>query len=1328
MAEDNSEVTEARVADVSQARLPLAVVGIGVGAASLPSLQQLAAHLENGMGITVLVAVHQDDGLSVDKVLDTLGRASPLPTRIATDGQRLEPDAIYVGGQNDLIEIEDDHLRVRPAQEPRSHRGTIDSLLISIAEHAHERAVAVILAELGSDGTAGMTALKKFGGLAIAELSESSETPESSDAGPAPASAEWVGPSPVADLHLPAERIGREIVRYARSLAEAEATGADQRIDEKLEAQVKQITTILRNVTGHDFHGYKRGTFIRRVHRRIQVLQVEGVEEYIAKLRADPQEVRNLFQDLLIGVTRFFRDPAEFDALERELPRLFEGKGPEDTFRVWVLGCATGEEAYSIAILLREHMATLSRPPEVQIFATDLDSRALGLARAGRYADTISQHIRPDRLARWFVREGNTYCVVKELREICIFSPHNIVKDAPFSRIDILSCRNLLIYLNSDLQNRVIPLFHFALKPGGLLFLGSSENVTRHPKLFVPVDRKNRLFKRQETATRLVPDFPLTPRIRSSALPELDPPPPGPKLTQAISRQAETIAERYAPAFVVVDGHGDVLHFSGRTGRYIEPSPGSPTLNLANLAHRDLRLDVRSAIARAVETQERVEVPRLILRQDDRSFGVTIVVEPISGGDTSAFVVVFQDLGELSADTAYDGERTSVDEHVSRLEAELRVTREPLQATIEEQESTNEELKSSNEEYQSINEEMQSANEELETSKEELQSVNEELQTVNGELAHRVSELGRINSDLKNLLESTQIATVFFDNDLRVRNFTPASTDVFHLLETDVGRPLDHVVSRVSYPELQQDLRRVLKTLVPVERQVSDANGERHFAARVLPYRSVDNYINGAVVTFTNLTEVYRAQQAQRESEERFRAFVTTSSDAIYRVSPDWKQLLYLDGRDFLPSTDKPSDKWMDIYVVPEDRERLRAAIDDAVAHRKMFVLEHRVRRLDGGIAWISSRAVPFFDKEGAIVEWLGTASNVTERHEAAVALQASERRQQMLIEGLPQFLWRAAGVGRWTWASPQWHEYTGQTEAESHDLGWLERVHPEDRGAVMSEWARAAESGDFATEHRLRFAETGRYRWFKSRAAAVRDSDGNIIEWLGMSTDVDDLRQLQERQGVLVAELQHRTRNLIHVVRALAERTLESAASLSDFEERFSLRLAALSRVQGLLSHLSAGERVTFGGLIRSELSALGAIDGDGRGPKVTLDGESDVGLRSASLQIFALALHELATNAVKYGALSSAAANGHLTVRWRVDRAGNPGHRLTVEWKETGVDMAHANDTPKGGGYGRELIEQALRYQLGAETTYLLGREGIHCTIIVPMNEEEPRRGLSS
>lgn len=843
---------------------PLAVVGVGVCAASFRALLTLFQAMEE-LGAAYIIAVRQQDGLSVDTVVDELAVQTSKRVKKAVNGERLLPSHVYVGGGEELVTITDGHLAVRPAEGPTGERGTIDSLLISIAEHAHDRSVGVILAHLGSDGTAGVTATKQYGGLSIAQsLNGETDFPEQGAASPAG----------IVDLLLPIEQIAGQVSLYIRGLA---TMGEPQEgeISEHVVTVLSDIAGTLRTVTGNDFHGYKRNTFLRRVQRRMQVVQTPEIEHYAAALKKDSDEVHHLFQDLLIGVTQFFRDPKEFELLERELPSLFEGKGAQDQFRVWVLGCATGEEAYSIGILLAEHLQTLENGPSVQIFATDLDSRALGAARTGRYSKAIAEHVTPERLARWFVKEGDTYRVAKELREMCIFSPHNLIKDAPFSRIDLLSCRNLLIYLNAELQNKVIPIFHFSLRPGGLLFLGSAENVTRHQKLFAPIDRKNRLFRRLETATKVLPQFPLVaraPHDRYAGVPAQQQRPGN--LSLSISRRADQIADRYGPAYVVVDTQHEVLHFSGRTGRFLEPVSGAANLNLLNLVHRDLRLDLRSALHHAAEEKKRVEQLRVPIQDNGDSKFVNLFVEPIvDSNDVTALVVLFQDAGPLPESAPAGGRGASSNEHVDRLEADLRLTKERLQATIEELESTNEELKSSNEEYQSINEELQSSNEELETSKEELQSVNEELQTVNTELDIRVRDLARANSDLRNLLESTQIATIFLDNDLRVRSFTPTATELFHLLDTDVGRPIDHLGSRVDYPDLSDDVRKVLTKLGTIERDVLSKEG-RSYIARVLPYRSIDNFIAGAVITFVDVTNTVKAESALRESEGRLRTLL----------------------------------------------------------------------------------------------------------------------------------------------------------------------------------------------------------------------------------------------------------------------------------------------------------------------------------------------------------------------------------------------------------------------------------------------------------------------
>lgn len=1157
--------------------LPTACVGIGASSQGVEALRRLIAALPPDTGAAFVVALRLDNGCDVAALVRQLAARSPMPVAPATDGAALERNKIWVGGAGELTTVELGRLRVAPVVGPTDGQGAVDSLLISITEAYQEAAVVIVLAGLGSHGTSGVAATKRCGGLALAEVEGAPREP----AGNA------ITAASIADLSLPVDRMPRELATYITALAATEEGGGrGQTPPEEVGQQLGRIAAILRNATGNDFHGYKHATFLRRIERRMQVLQIDDSERYIERLRSDASEIQHLFQDLLIGVTQFFRDPKEFEIVEREVvPALFEGRGAGDHIRIWVLGCATGEEAYSLAMLLREHMATLESPPHVQIFATDIDARALAVARAGRYAESIAKEVAPERLARWFVKEGATYSVVKELREMCIFSPHNLVRDAPFSRIDLLSCRNLLIYLNGELQDRVTPIFHFSLRPGGYLFLGPAENVSRHQKLFAPIDRKNRIFRRLETASRAPPDFHLSPRAERLApagdsLGRHHPPQP---LAGRIGRRVDQIAERYAPAYVVIDENEDVVHFSGRTGRFLEPAPGTATLSLLNLVHRDLRLDLRTALHTASTQGRRVEARNVRLGANGDARQVNIIVEPIAGGpdEASGLFVLFQDAGPAGEAAPGVGESLSTDENVLRLEAELRLTKDRLQTTIEELESTNEELKASNEEYQSINEELQSANEELETSKEELQAVNEELQTVNGELAHRVGELGRANSDLKNLLESTQIATIFLDNDLRLRTFTPAASDIFHVIESDVGRPIAHISPRVAYPELQGDVRKVAKSLGQVEREVSSLDEDRQFVVRVLPYRSVDNFIAGVVVTFLEITGTAHAEAALRASERRF-----------------------------------------------------------------------------------------------------------------------GEAQQ---LAGIGVWEWNLEGDENW-W-SPVTYRLWGLPAGDSPPPIADRRVHPEDRDRYAAAFEAARASGELTIEVRVLMPD-GSIRWIAETGHMGRASQGRRM--LGVTQDITERKTTETRLTLLLGELQHRVRNILGVVRSIVSRSVRNATSIEDLAAHLDGRLDNLARTQGIFTR-TGESALDLEEIVRDEMLSLATHE-----DQVTVEGPQ-VRLKREAAETFALALHELATNAVKYGALSG--PTGKLSVRWRLLNT-NQGPKLSLEWRESGVKALDAQ--PSRMGFGRELLERGLPYELGATTSVDFARGGVRALIELPLNDK--------
>lgn len=1162
------------------------VVGLCASSTATAGLEAYLGSARSLTGVASVVVLQHREAIDSEAFVERLQAASGLPVHAIAGGMTIEAGNIYLAPAGVTISLDGEKFGTKKARQQPGQRGSIDSFLISLAPEFGDRAAAIVFSDIGSDGTLGVAALKEHGGLTLAELPAS---------GTRDAMVAHHGKSAVelADVVVPVEEMASRIAAHLRTFERARLAQNFEELVTQLGPQLTRIATVLRNRTGHDFHGYKRNTFLRRVQRRIQVTQTESIDHYLELLRADPDEAQHLFNDLLIGVTQFFRDQREFDFLEKEIvPKLFEGKGMGDQLRIWVLGCATGEEAYSIAILLREHMARLDAVPHVQIFATDIDGRALAQARVGRYAESSVRDVAPERLGRWFVKEGDTYCVVKELREMCIFSQHNIIKDAPFSRLDMISCRNLLIYLNSELQDRVIPLFHFALRPGGVLFLGNSENVTRQGKLFQPVDRRFRIFRQIESRVRVLPEFPLTATAERRGRDAAPVARSAHASGAALTKQAERILERYVPAYMIVDDSHDVLHFSGRTGRYIDPPTGVASLNVLSLIHRDLRMDLRAALHKADSEKTAVQVRGLKIGQNGQSLMVTLTVEPIevAPGQARRFAIILQD-GYTSADVGSDAEvvagssSDARDDHVNRLEAELQLTRDRLQATIEELESTNEELKASNEEYQSVNEELQSSNEELETSKEELQSLNEELQTVNGELGHRVEELGRANSDLKNLLESTQIATVFLDNDLRIKTFTPSVTDLFHLIETDIGRPINHIAARITYPDLESDLRKVLRTLSTIERATANAQTGARYLTRVLPYRSVDNVIEGVVLTFLDVTPIVRAEERLRDSEARLRS----------------------------------------------------------------------------------------------------------------------------VVEGIPQLVWRAHGDGNWAWSSPQWTAFTGQHETAAAGRGWLEPVHPDDRERVLGAWEAATQSGSLEVDHRLWNQNERAYRNVHMRATPMKDGSGRSVEWFGTVTDVHEMLQMQERQQMLLAELQHRVRNTLGIIRSIARRSAETSESVEDYAAHLEGRINALSRTQNTLTRAPEA-KVDLQGLILEELAAQGGR-ADGQfsvsGPDIQLGGKA--------AETLSLAIHELATNAVKYGALS--VKGGTIDVSWTTETNGD-GQELRLIWNEK--LKSPLEGAPARRGFGSELIERVVPYELDGRGELSFRSDGLRSVIEVPLSDQ--------
>ena len=794
---------------------------------------------------------------------EILARFTTLPVHLVQHGTEVRPNAVYVLAADSILGIENGRLQLRRQPTGRRERKPIDIFFGTLARDRAELAVGIVLSGGDSDGTLGLKAIKERGGLTIAQVADGfgpghRDMPDSAIA------------SGFVDLAIPADQMGAKLVEFAhgpeqlRNLVDAAEQEAH---DQTLEQLKSDICVLLRNRISHDFSGHKTRTFLRRVQRRMQVTQLSTAEAYLERLRQDPQEVAALFRDLLINVTNFFRDSDAFDSLATLIiPKLFEERSTEDVVRIWVPGCSTGEEVYSIGMLLREHMDTLTEPPRVQIFATDIDERALAVGRAARYPEALLETISPERRKRFFIDDGASYVVAKDVRELCIFSPHNLIRDPPFSRMDLISCRNLLIYFGGNTQHQVIPLFHYALRPGGYLFLGLAENVSGFSELFAPLDKSNRLFRSRVDATPRL-HLPLMISTLRTGLPG-DERSRRPSLGAVALRQAaeNQVLERYAPPHVLVNADGDVVHYSARTGKYLEAPTGMPTRQIATIARKGLRLDLRTLFREAVETGRGVARSGIAVETDEGNVQlVGLKIEPLANGTGSdpLYLILFLDEGGALTREEAQAQPGAPDiaAHVDR---ELRETRDRLQAMIEEYETALEELKSSNEELVSVNEEQQSTNEELEASKEELQSVNEELHTVNAELTLKIESLDQANSDLQNLFESTDVATVFLDKSLRIRSFTPAVAKVFNILPTDRGRPITDLSSNVVLSDFAQDIRRVFAERQSIERRVGTNGGSENFLLRLAPYVDGEQKVQGVVVTFVDVSSLTHAERRQQ--------------------------------------------------------------------------------------------------------------------------------------------------------------------------------------------------------------------------------------------------------------------------------------------------------------------------------------------------------------------------------------------------------------------------------------------------------------------------------
>lgn len=862
-------------------QLAFPVVGIGASAGGIEALIQIFEGLPSTTGAAFVLVLHlaPDHASHLAEVLQS---RTGMRVQQVSAPMPIEANQVYIIAPNHNLTMVDGYLRVTP-QEPGPKRSTanIDLFFRSLAEAHRERAVSVVLSGAGSDGSVGLTRVKELGGIAIAQ------EPEDAEYSSMPRSAISTG---VVDFIVRASDIPQRLldlwnasshIRLPEALDENGGTPAEAAPQsESNERALREIMVILRTRTSHDFRHYKRATVLRRIERRLQVNGLTDLQQYRDYLHLHPEETPALLQDMLISVTNFFRDKEAFDALRAQvLPQLFENRTEGEVIRAWTPGCATGEEAYSLAMLLHEASAQTAEQVRFQVFATDIDERAVAIARNGLYPEPIVADVDPARIRQFFTKEAAHLRVRKELRERVLFALHNVLSDPPFSRLDLICCRNLLIYVDRDAQADILRTFHFALRPGGYLFLGNSEAADSVSNLFSVVDKKARIY-RANVAVRS--DTPMPMAIAGMAAarnPVSVLPAPG-KRKFSFGDLHQRLIEQHAPPSVLVSRESEIVHLSDRAGRFLQYVGGEPSHNIIAVVRPELRLELRTAIYQALQTNHSVEARRVLLERDGKHFFVNMTARPVHDVEANGdFVLVLFDEVEDSmsaAPTGQPGEER--DPMIAQLERELQRTKEQLQATIEQSETSTEELKASNEELQAINEELRSATEELETSKEELQSINEELTTVNAELKSKVEETGKINDDLQNLITANDIGTVFVDRSMCIKRYTPRAIDVFSIIPSDIGRSLLDITHRLEYDKLADDAAEAFDSLRLIEREVRSNDG-RWYLARFLPYRTTEDRIDGAVLSFIDITSRRAAEERLREGEKRMNIVAESTRD-----------------------------------------------------------------------------------------------------------------------------------------------------------------------------------------------------------------------------------------------------------------------------------------------------------------------------------------------------------------------------------------------------------------------------------------------------------------
>jgi two-component system CheB/CheR fusion protein len=1115
------------------------IVGIGASAGGVQALREFFVHVPDKSGMAYVVILHLSPSHD-SKLAEVLQATTAMQVLQVTEKTHVIPDRVYVIPPNQHLIMVDGYLDVSPNMEVEDRRAPVDIFFRTLAESHGSRAVSVILSGTGANGSMGLKRVKEMGGAAFVQNpreAEFNEMPRNAIA------------TDMVDEVLPVVEIPDKIIAYRNSMGLVHIPVEAEKRPEDQQHALREVFSQLRIRTGHDFSNYKRPTLLRRIERRITVRNLPNLPAYAAFLQQNPDETTALLKDLLISVTNFFRDKKAFETIEREvIPNILKNKTTEAQLRIWVAGCATGEEAYSIAMMCAEQTTGIIDAPKVQIFATDIDEAAIAIAREGLYTINDAADVSTERLRRFFNKEGDSYRIRREIREMILFANHNFIKDPPFSHIDLISCRNVLIYLNHTAQERVMETFHFALNPGAYLFLGSSESADSANDLYAIHSREDHIFRSRQVTPQSYPVPESVPALR------FEQPRQVPTNQENQEKRAheritygdlhQRLLEQYAPPSVILNEEYDIVHLTERAGRYLQIGGGEPTQNLLKLVRQELRLELRSALYQAVQRKTAVEARGLKLTIDDRTETLNIQVRPVLNETDIArgfILVVFERTEDKDASNEVV---IANDEPVARqLEEELMRLKTQLRASNEQHEFHAEELKASNEELQAMNEELRSAAEELETSKEELQSINEELRTVNQELKVKIEETTMASNNLQNLINSVDFATVFLDRSFRVNLFSPAARDIFNLIPADYGRALSDITSKLNYDGIIADAEAVLEKLQPVEREVGTHEG-RVFMMRVLPYRTAEDRISGVVITFFDITRRKHAEEALRKSEEHLRLLIESAKDfVIFTFDMDRHVNSWNSGAELVFGYTEAEimGQSADIFFTPEDREisapekEAERAINEGKAKNERWHL-----RKDGSRFYGSGMVRPLYDADGQYLGFVKIMRDLTERQLAQEAMRKSEERLRITVESASEFaiitLDEERRIVGWNSGA---RNILGYTELEI--IGQTADIifTPEDReaGIPLKEQTQALHEGK-AMDERWHLRKDGS-RIFMSGVLTLIPSDV-MPGFVKIARDITDRKIAEQRKDEFISIASHELKTPVTSIKAYTEVLLE--------------------------------------------------------------------------------------------------------------------------------------------------------------------------------------------